>query len=484
MAHYDFDIGILGGGAGGLTVAAGAAQLGAKTILIEKDEKLGGDCLHFGCVPSKTLIRTAKVYHLMKEAKRFGLPEVDLRPVDYKKVARRIQSVISAIQEHDSPERFCKLGAKVEFGEASFIDEHSVLLHNKSLSAKTWVIATGSSPFVPPIEGLDKTAYLTNRDVYSLERLPTSMIVLGAGPIGIEMAQAFSRLGTKVSVIDLADQILNKEDKDMADQVMNIMADEGVTFYLNSSATGVKEVGAEKEVLLKTSQGEMLPLRAEVILVAVGRSANTEGLGLENIGIKYDKKGIAVDEKRRTNHNHIYAIGDVNGGYLFTHVAGYEGSVVIRNVVFHLPQKVDYTFLPWCTYTDPELANIGMNEKAAKAANLKYSVWTEEFKANDRSLAEGEPVGKIKMILDEKEKPIGIQIFGPQAGELINEWVAALNGGMKLSTLASSVHPYPTLGEINKHVAGKFLSTKVFSEKVLKGLHFLFRLKGRACEPH
>jgi pyruvate/2-oxoglutarate dehydrogenase complex dihydrolipoamide dehydrogenase (E3) component len=481
MAEYDFDIGILGGGSAGLTVAAGTAQLGAKTLLVEKEKELGGDCLHFGCVPSKTLIRTAHVYHLMKNAEKFGLPPVDVKPVDFREVAKRIQSVISVIQKHDSEERFCTLGASVEIGQPRFVDEHAIRLNGKTLSAKTWVIATGSSPSIPPIEGLDKTPYITNKEIFSLERLPKTMIILGAGPIAIEMAQAFRRLGTDVFVVQRSNQILSKEDKDMADRVMNVLSDEGVTFYLNASVLSTKDLGSEREVLIKTNEGKTTSLTAEKILVAMGRNANLGGLALEDIGVEFDRKGLKLDGRLRTNHKHIYGSGDVTGSYLFTHAAGYEGGIVVSNAIFHLPRKADYTFLPWCTYTDPELASIGMNEKMAEAAGIEYSVWTEEFKDNDRSLAEGEEVGKIKMLLDEKEKPIGIQILGPRAGDLVSEWVAVVNGKVKLSTLASAVHPYPTLGEINKRVAGTFLSGKIFSEKVKKGLRFFFHLRGRAC---
>ncbi len=482
MADYDFDIGVLGGGAGGLTVTAGAAQLGAKTLLIEKEKELGGDCLHYGCVPSKTLIRTAHVYHMMKNAKEFGLPEVDLPSVDYRKVAKRIQSVINTIQKHDSEERFCSLGAKVEFGNPTFADEHSIRLNGNTYSAKNWVIATGSKASIPPIEGLDKTPFITNRDIFSLERLPKSMIVLGAGPIATEMAQAFSRLGSKVFVVQRSNQILSKEDKDMADQVMQVLSAEGVTFYLGSSVVSTNDLGNEREVTIKNGEGQVTTLRAETILVAMGMEVNLGDLGLNDIGVKFDLKGLQLDRRLRTTQRHIYGAGDVTGSYQFTHAAGYEGGIVISNAIFRLPRKVDYTYLPWCTFTDPELAGIGINEKAAQAAGIEYSVWTEEFKDNDRSLAEGEKVGKIKMILDEKEKPIGVQILGPQAGELLGEWVAALNGKIKLSTLASAVHPYPTLGEINKRVAGTFFSTKIFSEKVKKGLKVFFHLKGRACE--
>ena len=481
MATYDYDIGIIGGGAAGLTVASGATQLGAKTLLVEKEEVLGGDCLHFGCVPSKTLIKTAEVYHQMKHATRFGLPPVNVPPVDFKAVAERIRSVIRVIQKHDSEERFCGLGAQVEFGEAAFADEHAIKLNGKTYSAKNWVIATGSSAGIPPLKGLDRTPFITNREIFSLDHLPESMIILGGGPIGTEMSQAFCRLGTKVTVVNRGNQILGKEDKDMADAVLEVLKAEGVIFHLDSTIEEVKNLGNRKEVVIKDKTGRISRLEAEMILVALGRAANVNDLGLESIGVEIGSRGIVVDNRLRTSQKHIFAAGDVNGGYQFTHAAGYEGGIVVSNAIFRLPRKANYTYLPWCTYTQPELASIGMNEKAARAAGIAYSVWTEAFKDNDRSLAEGEPVGKVKMLLDKKEKPIGIQILGPHAGDLISEWVAILNGRVKLSTLAGAIHPYPTIAEINKRVAGSFFSTKIFSEKVQKGLKFFFNLKGRAC---
>jgi len=482
MPEYDYDIGILGGGAAGLTVSSGASQFGAKTLLIEKEKALGGDCLHYGCVPSKTLIKTARVYHQMKNAGKYGLPSVDVKPVDYKQIAKRIQSVIDTIQKHDSEERFCKLGVKVVFGDAVFSDEHVVKVGGKTFSADKWVIATGSSPAVPLIEGITETPYITNKEIFSLDSLPASMIVIGAGPIAIEMAQAFCRLGTKVSVVQRSGQILSKEDKDMADEVMKCLTEEGIMFYLNAQIKKTRDSGNEKSVIIKNADGKTLSLKAEKILVALGRESNLAGLGLSGISLKHDKKGIAVDNRLRTNHKHIYAAGDVTGAFQFTHAAGYEGGVALSNAVLHLPKKVNYTFMPWCTYTDPELASIGMNEKSAKQAGIDYSVWTEEFRSNDRSLAEGEAVGKVKMLLDGKGKPIGVQILGLHAGELLSEWVAVMNGGVKLSALASAVHPYPTLGEINKRVVGNYFSEKIFSEKVKKTLKFFFHFKGRACE--
>jgi pyruvate/2-oxoglutarate dehydrogenase complex dihydrolipoamide dehydrogenase (E3) component len=485
MAQYDYDIGIIGAGAGGLTVAAGAAQLGAKTLLIEKENELGGDCLHFGCVPSKTLIKSAHVYHLMKNAERFGLPKIEVPPVEFKNVSERVRSVINDIQHHDSVERFCGLGAQVEFGHPKFSDEHAIRLNGKNHTARSWVIASGSSAIIPPINGLDRTPYITNREIFYLDHLPESLIILGAGPIGIEMAQAFNRLGTAVAVVDMAPQILPKDDSDLANEVMEILSVEGVKFYISHTIEAVNDLGNEREVIVKDktgTEGNTFSLKAEALLVALGRVANVEGLGLETIGIEHDRRGIKVDQRMRTNHKHIYAVGDVNGGFQFTHTAGYEGGIVVSNAIFRLPRKADYTYLPWCTFTDPPLGNIGMNEIMAKEADIDYTVWTEEFKDNDRSVAEGEKTGKIKMILNEKEKPIGVQILGPHAGDLLAEWVAILNGKVKLATLAAAVHPYPTIGEINKRVAGKFFSPKIFSEKVQKGLKFFFQLKGRACE--
>lgn len=478
MTTYDYDIGIIGGGAAGLTVSSGAAQLGAKTLLIEKEPALGGDCLHYGCVPSKTLIKTAHVRHLLSRASQFGLPACELPPVDFAHVAARIQSVIAAIQQHDSVDRFCKLGVQVEFGRPRFIDEHSVSLGNRTYSAKSWVIATGSSPAIPLIKGLDHTPFLTNRELFSLSQLPTSLAILGAGPIAIEMAQAFCRLGSQVHVIQRSAQILTREDRDVADLVMAELAREGVRFHLQAQVTEVKETPHGRQVVFTDQAGQERALEVDQILVAMGRTPNVGDLGLDRIGVAHDHKGIAVDQRLRSSQPHIFAPGDVNGSYMFTHAAGYEGGVVVANAVFRLPRKADYTFLPWCTYTHPEVASVGMNEKAAQAAGLDYTVWSEEFAANDRAVAEGESVGRIKLLLNDRERPLGVQIIGPRAGDLLGEWIAMLNGGLKLTTLAASVHPYPSLAEINKKVVSNFLAGKIFSETIKKGLKFFFSLKG------
>jgi pyruvate/2-oxoglutarate dehydrogenase complex dihydrolipoamide dehydrogenase (E3) component len=307
------------------------------------------------------------------------------------------------------------------------------------------------------------------------------MIILGAGPIGTEMSQAFTRLGTRVTVVDQGPQILPREDRDMAGELRRVLESEGVRFLMSSAIEGVRDLGTEREVRVRTADMAELHLRAEAVLVALGRAVNTDGLGLDAIGVAHDRRGIQVDRRMRTSLRHIYAAGDVSGGPQFTHAAGYTGGIVVSNAVFHLPRKADFTWLPWCTYTDPPLAGIGMTESAAKAAGVDYEVWTEEFRANDRSLAEGEEVGRVKMLLDRSERPIGIQILGPNAGDLIAEWVAVLNGKVKLATLAAAVHPYPTVAEINKRLAGNVFSRKIFSDKVRKGLKLVFQFKGRAC---
>lgn len=477
MSKYDYDIAIIGGGAAGLTTASGAAQLGAKTLLIEKEPSLGGDCLHFGCVPSKTLIHSARCYHQMQQGEKFGLPTIYPPEVDFAKIADRIQSVIDVIQVHDSVERFTSLGVEVLFGSPRFIDEHSVELEGKQLSARSWVIATGSSPAPPRVEALKQIPYITNKEIFSLAKLPSTMIILGGGPIAIEMAQAFTRLGSKVTVVQRSAQILSKEDADMAASVLKKLEAEGITFYLSATVTGGASQGNSHTITIQYEGTEKI-LSADTVLLAQGRTPNTEGLGLSAIDLAYSRHGITVDRRMRTSHKHIYAPGDINGSFQFTHAAGYEGGIVVSNAIFRLPRKTDTTWMPWCTYTDPELASIGMNEKGAQAAGVAYTVWKEEFAANDRAITEGCEAGMLKLLLDNKERPLGVQILGPRAGDLLSEWVAVLNSGVKLSTLAGAIHPYPTLGEINKRVAGSYLAPKIFSPKVQKALRLLFSLRG------
>ncbi len=481
MPSYDYDLGVIGGGAAGLTVTSGAAQLGAKVLLVEKEPQLGGDCLHYGCVPSKTLIHIAGVYHQMKTATRLGLPPVEPGPVDFSRVAARIQEVIGSIQHHDSRERFCGLGAEVIQGRARFRSSHQVEVDGRLVSARRWVLATGSSPALPPIPGLDRTPHLTNRELFSLPELPSSLIVIGAGPIAVEMAQAFTRLGCRVMVVQRSGQILSKEDPDLADLVRRALAREGVEFHLETKITGVEDRGHCRRLCYQDKQGRQVTLEAQAILVALGRRPNLEGLELEQAGVEYGPRGVTVDARLRSSRPHIFACGDVIGPPQFTHAAGYQAGVVLANAIFRLPRKVDYTWLPWCTYCQPELASLGLNEKAARQKNIAYRLWSAELAHNDRAQAEGAGPGRIKLLLDQEERPLGVQILAPRAGELLAEWVAVTNGKVKLSTLAGAMHPYPTLAELNKQVAGDLMAAKLFSQKIRRGLKFFFSLKGRAC---
>jgi pyruvate/2-oxoglutarate dehydrogenase complex dihydrolipoamide dehydrogenase (E3) component len=352
MADYEFDIGILGGGSAGLTVAAGAAQFGARTLLIEKEKALGGDCLHYGCVPSKTLIRTAHVCHMMKNAERFGLPRAEMKAVDFRDVAKRIQSVISAIQKHDSEEVLQPRGQsrirRPGFQRQAFCPAKRQDLFREELVDRNRLFAE-----IPPIEGIAGTPYITNRDLFARESAVFDDRHRRRSDLnrnGASLLQA--RL--KVTVIQRSSQILSKEDKDMADMVMNVMASEGVLFHLNSAVLNVRDLGSEREVMIKNHEGKTVGLRAEKILIALGRQANLAGLGLEDISLTFDKKGLKLDNRLRTNHKHIFGAGDATGEHLFTHAAGYEGGIVLSNAILHLPRKADYTNLPWCTYTDPE----------------------------------------------------------------------------------------------------------------------------------
>ena len=483
MATFDYDLGILGGGAAGLTAAAGGAQFGAKTILIEKYKELGGDCLHFGCVPSKTLIRTAGVWANARRAADFGLPHLTLPPVDLGAVMDRVQSVINRIQQHDSTERFCGLGAEVQFGHPRFVDGHVVELNGKRFSAKAWIISTGSGPALPPVTGLSDVPYWTNETVFSQRTLPERLLVLGGGPIGLEMAQAFQRLGSQVTVVEFMDQILGPEDSDVAEILRGRLEVEGVKILYSTKAVKAESDGSGVRLIVAPAkgEGETSVLEAEALLIAAGRKPNIADLGLEAAGVEHTPRGITTDARMRTNIRHIYACGDVNGQFPFTHVAGYEASTALTNIILHVPRKADYSKVAWCTYTDPEVASIGLNEKRAKADNIEYEVLEENFGENDRALAEGEELGKIKVLINPKGKLLGCQIIGPHAGELIHEWVAATWGGVKLSTMAGAIHVYPTLSEISKRAAGAHFAEKLFSERTKGVLRLLFHLKGRAC---
>jgi pyruvate/2-oxoglutarate dehydrogenase complex dihydrolipoamide dehydrogenase (E3) component len=467
---------ILGGGAAGLTVASGCAQLGMKTLLIEKSH-MGGDCLHFGCVPSKTLLKSASLYHQLGEMEKYGLPLIDPNPVDLKKIMKRVSEVISTIAYHDSVERFEELGALVIMGTPRFLSPHEVNIDGKIFSGKKVVIATGSSPFIPDIQGLESIDFLTNQSIFNLTKLPSSLITIGGGPIGAELSQAFVRLGSSVTLLNRGKHILDREDEDMASLVEDQLKADGMDIENGVTLSGISQTG--KMIQLDYIQkGEIHSLKGEKLLLAAGRQGNIHDLDLHKAGIVTQKSFIPVNNRLQTNLKHVYAIGDVNGQYLFTHVAGGEGSFVIRHAALGLPGTYSYSKTPWCTYTDPELASVGYNEKRAREAGLDYQVLNTGFHENDRAQAEGKTEGKIKILMDRKERLLGTQIAGYDGGNLILPSLYGMARKYKLMDILSPMLPYPTLGERQKKSAGSHYGPKLFNNRVKRILRLLYHYRG------
>jgi len=462
MRKYDYDMIVIGGGAAGLTSSIWSAQLGSRTLIIEKEDKLGGDCLHYGCVPSKSLIKSAYVYHLMNKAEGYGLPKGNPGPVDFAKIRDRIQGIIGTIQKGDSPEAFKKqYNIDTKFGSSKFIDNHTLELNGEKITSNKFILATGSSPRIFPIEGLDKVNYITNINVFSLDKLPESLIVMGGGPIGVEMAQAFSRLGSKVTVVETMDCIMGKEDKEVSCYVHELLEKEGVQFEINAKGKKAEQNGDTIKLTIERKDGSQKALEAKALLVATGRAPNVNGLDLEKAGVKYAPQGITVNRHLQTSAKNIYACGDCNGGFQFTHVAEYEARIAVLNTRLPFPVlKTDFSSVAWCTYTDPEAASVGLNEEMAKQKGIGYNVYKYEFNHLDRALAEGQNKGFAKILTDKKRRLIGAQIVGLHAGELIHEWVAILNGKIDIGKIEKSMHVYPTLAQINKKVSGSFLASQ------------------------
>ena len=455
MARPEFDIVVIGGGAGGLVVAAGGAALGAKVALVEK-HRLGGDCLWTGCVPSKTLIRSAAVAHAMRHADRWALAPREPMP-DLAAVMERVASVIRGIEPHDSPERFRSLGVDVILGEGRFVARDAFEVNGRQLAAKTFVVATGSRPAMPPIPGLAEAGALTNETLFDLREDVPRLIVIGGGPIGCEMAQAFRRLGSEVTLADVAPRILAREDADLAEVVQRRMADEGVTFHLGASIAKVDGRGGEVRLTLKADDGRERTVAGTHLLVAAGRKVNHEGLGLEATGVKVENGRIVVDDRLRTTNPRVYAIGDAAGGYQFTHLAEHHAGIVLRQAIFRLfwtkPSKV----VPWCTYTDPELARVGLSEDEAQQRGIAHRVYRFAFDEIDRARAEDETEGFAKLVTDPQGRLLGAAIVGVHAGELIAECVLAVSKGMKAGDLSATIHAYPTLASVVRRAADQRL---------------------------
>jgi pyruvate/2-oxoglutarate dehydrogenase complex dihydrolipoamide dehydrogenase (E3) component len=464
------DLVIIGGGAGGLVVASVASQLGLKVTLIEKNDKLGGDCLHSGCVPSKTLIHTARVAWLMRRGREFGL-DAFAPAIDLAKVNEHVRSIIERIQQHDDPERFRAYGCEVIFGHAEFIDSHSIQVGDRRIAGRRFVIATGSGPFIPPIDGLEDAGFITNETLFSLRQLPGRLVVLGGGPVGLEMAQAFSRLGSHVTIVERLPHLLPHEDPELAESLRELLQAEGIIIHTGTSA---EKVSAEDGRRTVACSGD-LRLEADQILVAVGRRPTVDGMGLDAAGVEHDSRGIKVDDRMRTSRKHIFACGDVCGPFPFTHMAEYQAGIVISNAVFRFPKKTDYSVVPWVTYCDPELGRVGLTEQQALDAGMQPTVLRFPFKDIDRALAEVEPYGLVKMVTH-KGKILGASILGPHAGELLHEIVLAMKTGAGIGDISSTIHAYPTLAQIHRRTVNTYYGKKLFSPRTRALVRWINRL--------
>lgn len=444
------DICVIGGGSGGLTVAAAAAAFGVDVVLIESG-KMGGDCLNYGCVPSKAMIAAGKTADTMRHAEKFGIKSVDPE-VNFGRVHDHVHSVIGAIAPNDSVERFTSLGVKVIEDHGKFIDAKSVAAGDYEIKARRFVIATGSRAFVPPIPGLDTIDYLTNETLFEQRRKPSHLIVIGGGPIGMEMAQAHRRLGSQVTVIE-AMKAMGKDDPELAAIVLDRVRADGVDIREDTKVVSVEKKGAKGVRVVVENHGEQSHVDGTHILVATGRAANVDGLGLDEAGVDFDRRGVKVDKALRTSNKRIYAIGDVAGGLQFTHVAGYHAGLVIQSILFRIPGKPNDEIIPWATYTDPELAHVGLTEDQARGRHKDITILRWPYAENDRAQAERKTDGLVKMITDRKGRILGASIAGAGAGEMINMFALAVSKKMKAGDLRGFVAPYPTMTEITKRAA-------------------------------
>ncbi len=460
MTRITTDVCVIGAGSGGLSVAAGAVQMGARVVLLE-GHRMGGDCLNFGCVPSKALIAAAKQAHAMRTGAPYGVTPV-MPEVSYAAAKDHVHRVIETIAPVDSQERFEGLGVHVirEFGR--FISPTEVQAGDTVIEARRFVIATGSRPFVPPIPGIDEVPHETNETIFELREKPEHLIVIGGGPIGMELAQAHVRLGSRVTVIEGA-RALGKDDPELAAIALEKLRGEGIEIVEGAQAAKVS--GGAGDIAVETADGRTF--RGTHLLVAVGRKANIETLDLDRAGIAYDR-AVKVGADLRTTNRRVYAVGDVAGGLQFTHVAGYHAGIVIRAILFGLPAKSKTSHIPWATYTDPEIAQVGLTEaEARKQHGARLEVVRFPYHENDRAIAEGKTTGLIKVMIV-KGRPVGASIVGAQAGELIGLWALVIANGLKMSAVASMVAPYPTLTEVSKRAAGAYFSPRLFDNPTVK----------------
>ena len=470
--RIETDVCVIGAGSGGLSFSAGAVQMGADVILLEKGE-MGGDCLNYGCVPSKALIAAGRAAHAVRSAKRFGIEVVE-PTIDHEKVREHVKGVIADIAPHDSQERFEELGVRVIREHGRFSGPRTIVVGDFEIFANRIIISTGSAPTVPPIPGLDTVPFFTNETIFDHGEPIEHLLVIGGGPIGLELAQAHRRLGAKVTVIEGL-KALGNDDPDLAVFVKERLTAEGIDIHEKalvksiSGSAGALAIEAERD-------GEVLIFEGSHLLLAVGRTPNIGDLNLEAAGIEAGRAGIPVNARMQTSNKRVFAIGDAAEGYKFTHIAGYQASIAIRNILFRLPAKSDYTAVPWVTYTSPELAQIGLTEAAARQQFGDIKVLQANFADNDRARAEAETDGLLKVITTSNGGVVGASMVGEKAGELIQSWCLPISKKMKIKDVAGLILPYPTLGEINKRAAGSYYTPSLFSERTRKIVKFLLSL--------
>ncbi|MFH2043956.1 MAG: FAD-dependent oxidoreductase [Pseudomonadota bacterium] len=467
---HDYQIAVIGGGSAGLSTAAGAAGLGAKVVLIER-EKMGGECLNNGCVPSKAFLRCAHQAAEIKHCAKYGI-RASFEGVDMKALMQRVHSVIREIEPHDSAQRFTSLGVDVISGQAQITGTHSIKVGERELSAKYIVIATGSEAIVPPIKGLKETKHYTNRNIFSLDYLPKKLVILGGGPIGLELGQGFRHLGSEVAVIDMAPKLFMKDDHEVGPLMERIMRLEGMEFYLGAKIVEIIQNGESTFVRIN-KDGKDIDIAFDTLLVALGRAAVTNGLGLAAAGVATDKRGyIITNERQQTNVSSIYACGDICGPFQFTHMAGYQAGIILRNIIFKIPAKVDYSTVPWVTYAMPEVAHAGYTEEMAREKGLLGDIFLENLSGIDRAKTEDDTQGFIKIIMDKKKRIIGTTIVGKKAGEMIGLSAMAIKQKIKATYFMNMIFPYPTESEIyalaSRNIAKQ--SLKPWMKKIIKML--------------
>jgi pyruvate/2-oxoglutarate dehydrogenase complex dihydrolipoamide dehydrogenase (E3) component len=460
------DLTVIGGGPGGLVIASVAAQQGLKVTLVEKSDRLGGDCLHTGCVPSKTLIRSAHVAHLMRNGPKYGLPAIEPE-IDMQRVIDRVDDVIGQIQQHDDPERFRGYGCEVLFGAACFVSPHEITVGGNPIKARRLVIATGSRPAIPPIPGIEAAGFDTNETIFTRRELPQRLAVIGSGPVGVELAQAFARLGSQVTLLERNGRVYPIADPDISDCLASVLQGEGIGLRTGVEITSARRDGDSRQ--LQLSDGTTV--ECDRLLVATGRRPDVSGLGLDAAGVEHTPAGITVDQRLRTSQRHILAVGDVCGPWQFTHMAEYQAGIVLAGLLFRVPRKVNYRVVPRVTYTDPEVAEVGLNETAAREQGLRYDVARFPLRDIDRAVTDSAGEGFIKILLV-KGRIAGASLVGPHAGELIHELALAMQVNAKARAVTDLVHAYPTYAQINRRAVNARYSDLFYSGKI----RFLVRL--------